>query len=542
MDEIRLINILSSPSANVKQAGITDSNSTNLPPLIPNVKPGSVLSGFIINRDANGNPVLRTAENGDISFQTRLFLKIGAEVAIKVENRAGNTTARILTIDGQPPQQAQPVSVLTPDSASGKTPPVAQMPAAPVATSGNAAATPAATVSGSASIPATVTSAPPGNPLPQGAQLSVTISNITPPAGQTAGNAAPPAGAPQTQPNPAAINASDKAHYAAYKSTAPSASGNVASQTAQTTPITITPQTVQATVTANTAGSTTVQIAGGTTITLQTAQPIAPGSTLTVNINPANTQQAQAPLPPLPPIATLTQKWPSLTTLLNTLAGELSADAISNNANFSLLYGIAQGSSAPPPTPQAISSGLILFILALKQNDFRGFIGRDNTRLLEARGKQSLLQSAEADFLALARQFNDTPPGQWQSIFFPLAAHGEVQQLRLFLKRDGKKKSGDESAKDEDTRFIIEADLSKLGELQLDGFTRKTDKQLEFDLYIRTRSQLDEQTQKDIFAIYNNFGKLTGYQGQLAFQTVEEFPIHPLGDIIDEDDVGDIIA
>lgn len=518
MDEIRLINLLASPSQNVKQPGITDSNSTNLPPIITRFPPGSILAGFIINRDAAGNPILRT-ESGDIAFQTQLFLRIGAEVMIKVESRSGNNVARIITIDGQPPPQNQPVTVTSPEQfASGARPATT----APQASATATVQAPSITVSSSPTLAGTVTSSN-TNQLPQGVELAVKVITVAlPQAPQT----------PAAAPTPTPANAAAAAHYAAYKAslTPP-----------QTPPVNIpapAAQTLQATVTGNTpTGGTIVQTASGVTIQLHTAQPLPAGSNISLQVSPAS-GAVETPVV-LPALASLTQKWPSLNSVLHLLSQELTADQMAKS-NVAWLATVSQGSSGPPPSPQAISGGLIAFIFALKGGSFRDWLGRDNVQLLESKGHQLLLKSAEADFMVLARQFIDAPPGQWQSLFFPLAVHGEIQQLRFYLKRERKRDS--KQAREEDTRFVIETELSQLGELQLDGFTRKQANTLEFDLYVRTRTPLSQDMQQDIFAIYNNFGELTGYKGQLAFQTVEEFPVRPLQEIIGKDDVGDVIA
>ncbi|MGE0754637.1 MAG: hypothetical protein AB7L92_05705 [Alphaproteobacteria bacterium] len=565
MDDIRLINILNSPSQNVKQPGITDSNSTNLPPIINRFAPGSILAGFIINRDAAGNPVLRT-ESGDISFSSKLFLKIGTEVEIKVENRFGNTTARLVSVNGQPPPQAQPVSITAnnfpgaPVTSSAATPSAQNVAPQAAQTPAPTQASPATTVS-NPTLTGSVVSAPSNAPLPANTPLSVRLVLIVPPVtGNTPASPAPaqpatsaaalPAvptvtqatGAPPQATPPSVTNAADAAHYAAYRAssaiTPASATPAPLPPAASGAATLIQPQTVQGTVTGSTpAGETLVQTQQGAVIRIATASPLPVGSNVTLQV----AQAASAPVSttPLPTIATLTQKWPSLSEVIKLLLQEIGPQQL-GAAGLSWLSPLAQGTGQPPPTPQAISTGLILFLLALKGSDFRGWIGQDNIRLLESKGHANLLRTAEGEFAALARQWNEAQPGQWQSLFFPLAVHGDIQQLRFYTKRDRRKDNQDQE--EEDTRFVIETELSQLGELQLDGFTRKTASHLEFDLYIRTRLQLSEEIQKDIFAIYNNFGELTGFKGQLAFQTVDEFPVHPLEEIIHEGDVGDVIV
>ena len=63
---------------------------------------GTTVEGFVVNRDAKNNPILRTAV-GDLRVTSEVFLKTGSEVIIRVDNSVA-TLARILTVDGLTPQ------------------------------------------------------------------------------------------------------------------------------------------------------------------------------------------------------------------------------------------------------------------------------------------------------------------------------------------------------------------------------------------------------------------------------------------------------
>ena len=107
-----------------------------------------------------------------------------------------------------------------------------------------------------------------------------------------------------------------------------------------------------------------------------------------------------------------------------------------------------------------------------------------------------------------------------------------IQQVRFFTKRDRKQEdSQNDKNKEEDTRFVIEVDLTQLGEVQMDGFVRKHEKDLQFDMIIRSLNGLSKEVQDDILNIYNNMGAITGYKGSLSFQSVREFPVNPMEDI-----------
>src|SRR5690606_24994642 len=113
-------------------------------------------------------------------------------------------------------------------------------------------------------------------------------------------------------------------------------------------------------------------------------------------------------------------------------------------------------------------------------------------------------------------------------LFFPVAVDGHWEQVRMFLKRDRRQNKKLSGKADDDTRFIVEMSLSQLGELQLDGFVHREAQQVQFDLFIRSLSPLEAAIQQDIQRIYNDMSAITGFHGNLAFQTVQEFPVNPM--------------
>jgi hypothetical protein len=63
---------------------------------------GTTVQGFVVNRDAQNNPILRTAI-GDLRVTSEVFLKTGSEVTIRVDNTL-SSLARIVAVDGLSPQ------------------------------------------------------------------------------------------------------------------------------------------------------------------------------------------------------------------------------------------------------------------------------------------------------------------------------------------------------------------------------------------------------------------------------------------------------
>lgn len=63
---------------------------------------GTLVEGFVVNRDALSNPILRTPL-GDLRITSDVFLKTGSEVVFRVD-ASQSSLARIVTVDGLTPQ------------------------------------------------------------------------------------------------------------------------------------------------------------------------------------------------------------------------------------------------------------------------------------------------------------------------------------------------------------------------------------------------------------------------------------------------------
>lgn len=550
MVDIRFITILPTQSIQGVQPYQPTTNE-NTPSILATLPSGSILSGYIVNRDPSGNPILRT-ENADIVFSTNFFLKISSEVVIRVENRAGQSNAHILSVNGQPPEVAETQSAFAnePEVIVGNSPASPQRNAsAPIPDTIVSRSPINVTVSG------TLLTAPPGTnnetaPLPPGTQLTLKIANYTPPATTPT----QPATAPAAAQNPAQAPANPL--YSIYRpaqpvapatpaaaftaSEAPAVTPAIPNATSETIAPLAIPKPVIGTAIAATVignepsgeailhtqvgvvrlnpGNASLPIGGK--ITFELMQLLAPALQ---NMQMANTS-LRTPLPEL------VREWESLKQIFTLLTGRTLTPEMQSATPLPGL--LTPNTAAPhsPPTPQGLTAGLMVFIAALKGSDFRNWLGKSNSEWLEKNGHDLLLRRAEIDFATLARAYGEPQPHQWQSLFFPFVVAGELHQARMFTKRD-KKKDGDRNKKGDDTRFVLEVELSQLGEMQMDGFVRKREREIQFDLIIRSHSELPDAIKHDILTIYNSTGELTGYRGSVAFQAVVEFPVNPLDEM-----------
>lgn len=629
MADIRLISLLAPQS--VKPTNL--SQSTGREGFISDNKfsNGSLISGFIINRDQGGNPILRT-EAGDITFSSKFFLKIGAEVTIKIEAGGANgQQARILTVDGKTPEVATQISSFSEDGEvfakqNYKAPnPLSALNASVSSSSASAPKNePGVIVYGTLlkANPATATT--PQNAA--GATVAIKILSVETPKTQNTTTNQSATTSPTATPNtPAAYSAYNAASNTTnLQNTAPITIQTPAPQTTQqtvtvqssqqprpttpntptqpattntpTTPSTSTPQNI----TTNAPTSTpalTAQISQTATVTqanqvsVQNVVPAAPTTTQTpqqatqsvnssintatviakeangeailqtsaglVRVQPETElavgskvtyRLVQITPPPLSnnarsvatgalqtqqpaPFTQLGTQWHSLHQLLDAIK-ELDAKTLQPTP-INIPGVITSPNVQSAFTPKDAATGLFLFMTLLKGSNVKEWLGNDKVDKLRNNGYSKLVNTVESELRTIGAQFTESKPGQWQPLFFPMLVDGELEQLRLFVKKD-KQDENSNSGQDseEDTRFIIELDLSKLGEIQMDGFIKKQPENLQFDLMIRSHINLDDVTRQTLRSLFNKNAEISGFNGSLNFQTIKQFHFSPFSEIV----------
>ncbi len=179
---------------------------------------------------------------------------------------------------------------------------------------------------------------------------------------------------------------------------------------------------------------------------------------------------------------------------------------------------------AIPQPGSRLASGLLFFLSALSGGDVTRWIGNQATQALKNAGRDSLLSRLGRDFSQLGR-LADNEGGDWRLFFIPIHDGDQQQQLRLFLRNSWRDGDGDPDQDDEDTsRFVVEVEMSRLGELQLDGLVREK----RLDLILRSRAPLPDFMRRDITQIFHEANEITGNRGSIGFQSSLEWKAMPI--------------
>ncbi len=413
----------------------------------------------------------------------------------------------ILTVQSPPPAQGAPPGnpprgAITPAAAQA-VPPAPAQPAGPPGTVSEGPATPPPQASGGQPGPS---GQQPGNPV--GSQPAVpgsqapapsakaAAASYSPAPSQGAGAPSPPAsGVPRAGAGPAA------SIPAAIQSTAPAASSGAYQFTGLVTATTH-------------AGRPVLQTPLGT-MTLEVQSPLPLGTRMTLELPISallRSGAAGGAASPESP-STLAYRWPALEEALLTLqqqTGAIEAPVLG---------------AIPQPGPK-LASTLLFFLSALSIGEIGRWLGGQAIQTLRNAGRHDLLTRLGQDFKQMSR-LAASASGDWHLYFIPLWDGDQAHQIRLFVRHGPHDEPGqDDDSEDDSTRFVLEVELSRVGDLQLDGLIRGK----RFDLILRTRTAMPETMRRDITQIFHNANEATGYKGNIGFQASGEWHLMPIQD------------
>jgi hypothetical protein len=151
-------------------------------------------------------------------------------------------------------------------------------------------------------------------------------------------------------------------------------------------------------------------------------------------------------------------------------------------------------------------------LAALRGGDLKGWMGDGPLRILE-RQRPELASRLRDDMGQLSRQITDPDTGDWRMHAIPYMNNEEIDRIRLLVRDQDS--SEDEDTYGDNTRFVIDLNLSQLGHLQIDGLVGNGGKRV--DVVVRSDEALSSQMRDDIRALYANAIEVTGVEGSVGF-------------------------
>jgi hypothetical protein len=244
--------------------------------------------------------------------------------------------------------------------------------------------------------------------------------------------------------------------------------------------------------------------------TLQFRTPNLPLNTLALLALPlsgaaaGSEQLGQASLPPLS-LADWAKPgaWESLDILLQALS---QAGGISPQQTTAMI---------PSPSHPHTTGPLALFFLSvLRSGQVESFFPPDALSLLRQKGRGDLLKSFAQDLNQTSR-LESTPLAQdWKATLIPLLWNNQIQKLPLFYKHMEDDAEAEREKRNKALRFLFQLHLSRMGDVQVDGFL----KQNNLDLILRTKTPVSSGMQDTMKRLYTQTIEKSNLTGELGFQ------------------------
>lgn len=514
------------------------------PPELSRLELGAKLEALVLQATTRGLVELDTPF-GKLQLATKFPLPPQAALQLQIIGKFPQLQFLITSIQGQSPQATlraintaslQPGSTAaTPggNSASAGMPPTTSPATVSLTVGTNVVgtkigATPPGSTTGSQAAPATPPSVPVMAPGTQPSGLPTTLQNTgllgshspsTAASGSTSGNIQ----------NTALNQSGSQFSVRIVQILPPSQLANGGGLPASGSTTLSVGQTVTGVVTATTTqGQAVVQTHAGP-INLATPSPLPPGTTVSFEINgpltPAQGSVQNTLIGRSAEIIMETHKWPELNDAVRTL----------NEGHPTLGHQVVN--SLLPKSDATLAANIILLISAIRGGDIRNWFGDAPVRALQ-RLKPDLMARLRDDFTQISRLSDDTNTSDWRSYPVPFLNGSAIEQIRLYIRQKNTPEE-EEADANQGTRFVIDLDLSFIGQLQLDGLVRSQKKQ--FDLIIRTDKPLASDFQNHIRDIFRTAMEQMNNNGGLTFQAAPANFVEIRADGAQKPDMGIIV-
>lgn len=197
--------------------------------------------------------------------------------------------------------------------------------------------------------------------------------------------------------------------------------------------------------------------------------------------------------------------WPPLTELLETL---MALGVLNDKQLAQILPSVGHTKEMGP--------ALLFFLSAIRSGNITNFFSHEKLDLLRQLGKTELINRLSQDTGTLSRLMTEPrAAGQdWKTIPIPMFCEGQVEKIVLHYKREDTENDKDQQEKDDQTRFIMELDLSRMGSVQIDALARPG----KLDMIVRTQSALSLPMRQTMRRLYVEALEYSRISGELSFQ------------------------
>jgi hypothetical protein len=222
--------------------------------------------------------------------------------------------------------------------------------------------------------------------------------------------------------------------------------------------------------------------------------------------------QPQTAAPGMPAPAGEAITWDALEDVIHQLAAQPQGQAALQAVQAAL----------PKPGGAAFTAPVLMFVAALRGGDVTGWMGEKGLEGIRASRRADALTRVLSDFAASGTRKADdaaAPPGEWRALTLPMLYGHELSRIQLHYRdfeRDGDENQN--AAKKTGTRFVMDLELTRMGPMQIDGFSIGN----RLDVTLRSEQNMSAAMRESLRARYHDAVTGIGFTGDLNFNASAE--------------------
>ncbi len=164
--------------------------------------------------------------------------------------------------------------------------------------------------------------------------------------------------------------------------------------------------------------------------------------------------------------------------------------------------------------PSQMGPTAMMFIAAIRAGDIGGWLGDKKMDLLQRMDRSNIISRLTQETGATMRTaIPESAASEWRAVPLPMFWESEIQKIMLYTKHSNEHNQ-QENENGDQTRFIFDLNLSRMGDVQLDGLL----KEKRLDLVVRTQNMMSGPMQETMRKAYLTALSHTSMNGELYFQ------------------------
>lgn len=165
--------------------------------------------------------------------------------------------------------------------------------------------------------------------------------------------------------------------------------------------------------------------------------------------------------------------------------------------------------------PQNMGALSLIFLSMMRTGDIEGWIGKPATDLLKQTGKIDILRALSGESAVSNRLEQTALPAEWRAAVLPFWNDGQIHKLPVYYKHwQDEQEDGDKIREQRRMRFLFNLQLSRMGDVQVDGFLQKE----KLDMILRTKAAMSVEMQQAMKITYTRAMERSNLAGEITFQ------------------------